>query len=265
MIAMNAPRSLCMSFLLLGALAALASAQNSAVRVGFDSAKPPAEKAPASFPDAGPVLVMQNLLTLETAPPAADSCADGGETARHLDFVMVPREDDGTRLALLAARYRRCGIPSGIRDCPALALSILQGARSMPEQVLELVEVEIAANPSCACEIVKSAIGGVGADPRLVAGIVETSIVAAPEHMRLISQCAMAAAPDAIASVQAILAKFDPCTGDSGANAKTAKCALIEDVALKVPGALPNPLDLPRLLLLPPAPIHPPLVTSVDP
>ena len=125
--------------------------------------------------------------------------------------------------------------------------------------MLEVVESEVAANPSCACEIVKTAIKASDADVELVVAIVETSINVAPDSMRIVSQCAIAAMPEAIAAVQALLAKLDPNAGDAAHSAKSSKSAKgskSAKVAVAATVITPNPLDLP-----PPFPPVPPIIT----
>ncbi len=135
-------------------------------------------------------------------------------------------------------------------DCLKLSLFVKQAAASEQSKVLEIVAKEVGAAPTCACEIVKSAIEGSSANAKTVAAIVETAAVAAPEQMRLISQCAVAVAPDALVEVQAVMAKLDPNLGESGSSAKSSKDA-------KAPAgevaALPNPLDFPGV-----GPVGPP-------
>ena len=127
-------------------------------------------------------------------------------------------------------------------DCLKLSLYVKQAASTEQSKVLEIVAKEVGSAPDCACEIVKSAIEGSSADAKLVGAIVEVAATAAPEQMRLISQCAVAVAPDALVNVQAVMAKLDPNLGESGTSAKGAKDA-------KAPAgevaALPNPLDFP--------------------
>lgn len=127
-------------------------------------------------------------------------------------------------------------------DCLKLSLFVKQAASSERSKVLEIVGKEVGAAPNCACEIVKAAIEGSSADAKTVAAIVEVAATAAPEQMRLISQCAVAVAPDALVNVQAVMAKLDPNLGESGTSAKSSKDA-------KAPAgevaALPNPLDFP--------------------
>jgi hypothetical protein len=129
-------------------------------------------------------------------------------------------------------------------DCQKLALSVHQSVVSERSDVLEIVEAQVKANPDCACEVVKAAIEGSVADTAKVASIVEVAATAAPEQMRLISQCAVAIAPDALADVQAVLAKLDPNAGESGYSAKSAKGEVASEAAA-APTELPNPLDFP--------------------
>lgn len=159
-------------------------------------------------------------------------------------------------------------------DCTKLTQSVKQAVASDVSLTLQIVDKEISANPSCACEVVKAAIEGANADAKLVAAIVETAATAAPQHMRLISQCAVAIAPDALANVQAVMAKIDPSSGEAAprkSDSKNAKDA-------KGPGTQPppaaNPLDFPGSTFGGPTPlirtytpvlIFPPPVSGVIP
>jgi hypothetical protein len=169
-------------------------------------------------------------------------------------------------------------------NCLDLSLSVKHSVAAEQSKVLEIVSSEVAASPGCACEIVKAAIEGSQAKPEVVAAIVESALTSAPEQMRLISQCAVALAPDALTQVQAVLAKFDPNRGDSGSSAKSAKDAKepVGEVA-----AIPNPLDfpgqgpvgptfggpggqpllpiLPPMVLVPPIVINPPVMSEPSP
>lgn len=155
-----------------------------------------------------------------------------------------------------------------IKDCANLSLSVRSAVAAEQSKVLEIVANEVSTSPACACEVVKAAIEGAGADVKTVAAIVESAITAAPDQMRLIAQCAIAVAPDALAEIQAVLAKLDPNAGDSGESAKSAKGekAPIGEVA-----AMPNPLDFPGkgpigplFPIFPPVIINPPNVTNVN-
>jgi hypothetical protein len=156
-----------------------------------------------------------------------------------------------------------------VKDCGNLSLSVKAAVSSEQSKVLEIVAREVSSSPACSCEVVKAAIEGSGADVKTVAAIVEVAITSAPDQMRLIAQCAIAVAPDALAEVQAVIAKLDPNAGDSGQSAKSAKGekAPIGEVA-----AMPNPLDFPGkgpvkplFPIFPPVIINPPNVTNVNP
>jgi hypothetical protein len=125
-------------------------------------------------------------------------------------------------------------------DCLELALSVKHAVEAKPSAVLEVVEKEVSANPDCACEVVKAAIQGAEADSKTVAIIVETASSAAPDKMRLVSQCAVAVAPEALGEVQAVMNRLDPHRGAAGYRSKDAKGA--KDVAAKPAW---NPLDFP--------------------
>jgi len=169
-------------------------------------------------------------------------------------------------LALVSAMYREAGKAEKAADCQTIALSVKQRLNEDSSRVLEIVALEVAANPNCACEIVKTTIITTDAEPAEVVAIAEAAIHAAPESMRLISQCAIAASPESISGIQELLSRLDPNAGDRGNSAKSAKSAKGAKSA-KVAGILeppPNPLDRP-----PPEPplppISPPPVTDVNP
>lgn len=169
-------------------------------------------------------------------------------------------------LAMISAVYRESGKPEAASDCSKISLSVEQRVKLDVTQVLEIVESEVSANPKCTCEIVKAAIKASEADVAMVVSIVETAITASPENMRLISQCAIASMPEAVAEVQALLAKLDPNSGDadsySSKSSKDSKGAKVASVSSSMEPA--NPLDLP--FYFPPIPpIIPPRVTNVNP
>jgi hypothetical protein len=106
-------------------------------------------------------------------------------------------------------------------------------------KVIEIVSKHIAVAPECACEIVKTAIKASDADKMVVASIVEAAITSAPAHARIISQCAIATAPDAASEIQALLAKLDPNSGESVDTSKSGKAPA------EVAEETFNPLDFP--------------------
>ena len=126
-------------------------------------------------------------------------------------------------------------------DCVKLSVAVKHAIAAERTSVLEVVAQQIAANPSCACDVVKAAIEGSNADAATVAAIVEAAVIAAPDQMRLVSQCAVAVAPDALVGVQAVLAKLDPNTGDGATSSKGGKANIVSQDAV----ASNNPLDFP--------------------
>ena len=221
---------------------------------------------------------MVDLSVLEDPSPFRN-VASGRTTGTETLQVEGVKND----LDRISAVYRESGHPES--DCTKLSLAIDQRVKLEDSDVLEIVDRELKANPSCACEIVKSAIKASEADLALVVAIVETSFTAAPESIRMISQCAIATMPDALPEVQKLLAKYDPNAGESGSSAKSAKSSKGAKFASVGPAddvtAMPNPLDFPGngptgptpggpggFPLIPPAPpiiITPPFVTIVDP
>jgi len=101
-------------------------------------------------------------------------------------------------------------------DCYKLSTAVKKAVAAHPEKVLELVAAQIGQNESCACEVVKAAIVASNADKALVASIVDTAIQSAPSKVRIIGQCAVAVAPDALSEVQSVIAKVDQNSGDTG-------------------------------------------------
>lgn len=140
-------------------------------------------------------------------------------------------------------------------DCLKIAVSVKHAVAAQPQQVLQIVEKEVAANPDCSCEVVKSAIEGSKADSKTVAAIVETAATVVPDKMRLISQCAVAVAPQALIEVQAVMSRIDPSKGEGGYSAKGAKA--VSDVAVKPAW---NPLDFPGQGPVGPTPGGPPML-----
>lgn len=137
-----------------------------------------------------------------------------------------------------------------------------------PVELLNLIDREVSASPACACEIVKAAILGTDCDDSIVGYIVETAVRAAPEQMRIISQCAIATAPGSLVRVQEVMSRLDPAAGERKAGAKDAKSAKDAKDAkgLEVkPAVIPNPLDV-LVVGIPPVPpvINLPPSTATD-
>lgn len=199
---------------------------------------------------------------------------------------MVATEVLRGDLARISATYREAGKASV--NCSDVYLSIEQRVKLDESELLSIVETELKANPDCACEIVKAAIKAIDAEVSEVLQIVEVSILTAPEQTRMISQCAIASAPAAIAGIQSLLARYDANAGEGGGSAKSAKSpeSSKDAKAADIPyvpdvAAMPNPLDFPgkgpvgpptggpggQPLFPPNLPIviTPPVVTEVNP
>ncbi len=139
-------------------------------------------------------------------------------------------------------------------DCLKISVAVKHAVAAKPAEVLQIVEAQVSANPDCACEVVKAAIQASEADSKAIAAIVETAATAAPDKMRLVSQCAVAVAPEALAEVQAVMSRLDPNKGESGYSAKGGKQPVVE-----VKPAW-NPLDFPGQGPVGPTPGGPPML-----
>lgn len=136
-------------------------------------------------------------------------------------------------------------------NCLTLANKVTTAVTAKKSNVLELVSNYVSKNESCACEVVKAAITATDAEPKLVADITETAIIAAPDQMRLIGQCAVAVAPDAFKEVQAVLNTYSNVGGSSyETTTHSSKGSDKDAVASNTgnsdsPSPWANPLDLP--------------------
>ena len=124
-------------------------------------------------------------------------------------------------------------------DCVKVSDAVKAAVIADSNNVLEIVATQVAANESCACEIVKAAIVASDADRKTVALIVDTAILEAPDQLRIIAQCAIAIAPDAIAKIQAVVEKYDKAGGEGHSE----KGGLSKEGIAVVD--TPNPLDFP--------------------
>ena len=162
------------------------------------------------------------------------------------------------RFALLVAALGTVpAVATAETDCLNLAASVKIAVAEKPTDVLAVVEKEVSANPDCACEVVKAAIQESKADAKTVAAIVETAASVAPDKMRLISQCAVAVAPESLAEVQAVLSRLDPNRGETSDSSKGSKNA--KGAAVDVKPAW-NPLDFPGQGPVGPTPGGPPML-----
>ncbi|MFD0896102.1 hypothetical protein KBB96_01315 [Luteolibacter ambystomatis] len=170
----------------------------------------------------------------------------------------APAKELNFALSLLAAMYRSDATPAKGESLSDVeyALNIRHRIHEDPSKLLEIVAAEVTANPDRVCEIVKAAIKATENDKESIANIVETAATTKPDAMRLAAQCAVAAVPESLADVQAVLAKLDPATGDKHRSSKDSKDSKdAKDAKEEVAPAItpPNPLDLPP----PPPPIPP--------
>jgi len=241
---------------------------------------PPVERVRGEVSEKPPVFVAQDAPSLKRKA----TVRRGGGSRDALDVLRRPaperRMASATRgqsyevaadsmqngLALVASLYRELGKPEAATDCGTIALSVAHRVNEEGSRLLEFVEREVAANPNCACEIVKAAIHAADAAPQTVAAIAETAIFAAPESMRMISQCAIATSPESLAAIQSLLARLDPHAGESADSAKGAKTAKGGKLpSVEPPASAGNPLDRPIEPPLTPPIINPPFVSEVNP
>ena len=143
-------------------------------------------------------------------------------------------------LEQISAAYQKPGSSDDATGCNSIGMSMKHRLSVDPSLVLEIVEAEISANPDCSCDIVKTAIIATGANPELASSIAETAIVSAPDKMRMITQCAIAALPEALPNIQAVLARLDPNSGDTNYSAKDSKSGK-DAAAADLSGADPAP------------------------
>jgi hypothetical protein len=211
--------------------------------------------------NAGPLLKL--AVNRAENPPTAT-----GEIA-----ARSPTDELGFALSMLAAIYRADDTPAaaGVANDLEFTLSIRHKIRETPDKLLEIVALEITANPNKVCEIVKAAIKATDGSSKVVASIVETASMTKPESMRLAAQCAVASVPDSLSAVQAVLAQLDPAGSNLGKDSKDANNAKdskdSKSPKEQVASDLPNPLDIPKLLPPPPPkppPIYPPTSTKTN-
>ncbi len=142
-------------------------------------------------------------------------------------------------------------------DCVKLSNTVKAAVSADSNNVLNIVAMHIAANESCACEIVKAAIIASHASKEVVAQIVDVAINEAPSMLRIITQCAIAIAPDAQPNIQMILEMYD-FAGGEGYSEKGG----LEKGGVPKPEAVVdngNPLD--RTLIEGFPPLFPPCIT----
>jgi hypothetical protein len=85
-------------------------------------------------------------------------------------------------------------------SCDNIAGDVAAAVQKDPSKVLMIVEDALVINETCACEIIKAAIGASKADSTLVNQIVQTGISVAPKMSGVIMDCATAMSPGAVTS-----------------------------------------------------------------
>jgi len=109
-------------------------------------------------------------------------------------------------LTLLAVATTSVTFAAGdAKDCSPVSATVTAEVTAKPASVLTIVNDQIAANPGCACEIVKAAITAVKADKDLVGQIVFTAVTAAPTEATTVAECAVAVAPEAAENVKSAM------------------------------------------------------------
>ena len=100
-----------------------------------------------------------------------------------------------------------------VKKCSAVYKSASKAIAKDPVKVLELVSKLVAANESCAADVVKAAIITTKANKELVGQIVETAATAAPKQLSQIAAAATAVAPDTSPQIAAVVNKINAQVG----------------------------------------------------
>ena len=140
--------------------------------------------------------------------------APGALVIKPLNAKETKKANEGNGPHLVSPKY------ASAPNCSDIQRAVKKYVEDHPERVLEVVALQIGHHPTCACEVVKAAIVASEANTALVVEIVEAAIEVAPSRFRIIGQCAIAVAPDALSEVQTIVNKYGAVSGDSGLGAK---------------------------------------------
>ena len=103
-----------------------------------------------------------------------------------------------------------------LKKCSAVYESASKAIAKDPAKVLELVSKLVAANESCAADVVKAAIITTKANNELVDQIVETAATSAPKQISQIAAAATAVAPDTSPQIAAVVNKINAQLGTLG-------------------------------------------------
>ena len=133
---------------------------------------PEIERAQGIVSGSNPVFAAQDVRTLDAKPATkqnVDSVIDLDVLRNPSPYRKVAVSTGSSSyqpasgglengLALISAVYRESGKREASSDCSKVALSVEARVKLDTAKVLEVVESEVSANPSCACEVVKMAI-----------------------------------------------------------------------------------------------------------
>ncbi len=119
--------------------------------------------------------------------------------------------------------------------CNGVSSAVKAAIGDFPNKVLEIVADAVAKNKSCAGDVVQAAIRASHADRALVGNIVDAAVTAAPSQAKVITQSALAIAPDAYPEVQARLEQKGRLVENGGGGKGVVSVS-----------ASPNPLDFPN-------------------
>ena len=153
-------------------------------------------------------------LSAEAIQENAAFIAPGALVIKPLNAKETKKANEGNGPHLVSPKY------ASAPNCSDIHRAVKKYVEDHPERVLEVVALQIGHHPSCACEVVKAAIIASEANTALVVEIVEAAIEVAPSRFRIIGQCAIAVAPDALSEVQTIVNQYGAVSGDSGLGAK---------------------------------------------
>ena len=139
-------------------------------------------------------------------------------------------------ITLLTVAASSMAVAAENKECTPVGAAVTKEVTAKPENVLAIVNEQIAANPTCACEVVKAAITAAKADKELVGQIVFTAVMAAPTEATTIAECAVAVAPEAAenikAALQSAISDKNPSYGKNpGKNPKEAPQPPSDDLA----------------------------------
>lgn len=120
--------------------------------------------------------------------------------------------------------------------CDDIARDVAAAIQKDPSKTLMIVEDALVINETCACEIIKAAIGAAEADSAMVNQIVQTGIAVAPKMSGVIMDCASAASPGSNVTNSAVQqASYDPTTSAKNPDKNPLPVAPVEEEFIPTP------------------------------